>query len=297
VTHLAQPPSQPQRLVFLGTPEIAVPPLRALHAAGHEIVQVVTRADKRRGRRGHASPSPVKAAAIELGIPVTHELDELHKVDADLGVVVAYGRIISEQLLEVLPMVNIHFSLLPRWRGAAPVQRAILAGDFETGVCLMGVDVTLDTGAIYASQSLAITETSTLQSLSDELSAMGAALLVDTLAAGLGVPQAQVGEPTYAHKLSVADFVLDWNSPARDIHRVIRVGGARTTFRAKLFKIHEARLTNGPQLAPGEISETMVGTGKGLLEIVTVQPEGKPRMAASAWLNGAHIESSDRLGS
>ncbi len=161
----------------------------------------------------------------------------------------------------------------------------------------MGVDVTLDTGAIYACRSLAITETSTLQSLSDELSKLGAELLVDTLAAGLREPQAQVGEPTYAHKLSAEDFVLDWNSPARDLQRVIRVGGARTTFRDKLLKIHEAGLAEGPQLAPGEISETLVGTGDGLLELVTVQPEGKPRMAVAAWLNGAHIESADRLGS
>ncbi|MFV1991609.1 MAG: methionyl-tRNA formyltransferase [Acidimicrobiales bacterium] len=287
MTSLAQPPAHPRRLVFLGTPEVAVPPLLALHAAGYDIVRVVTRIDKRRGRGGHASPSPVKAAALELGLPVSHGLAELTEISCDLGVVVAYGKILPEQLLERLPMVNLHFSLLPRWRGAAPVERAILGGDTETGVCVMGVDVALDTGPIYACERVAIRETSSALSLRSELSELGASLLVNTLDAGLADPEPQSGEPIYAHKLAKDDLVLNWDLPARQLHRVIRVGGARTTFRGRLFKIHEARLLDDSEISPGTISGTSVGTGDGILELVSVQPEGKSKMAASAWLNGA----------
>jgi len=136
---LATPPTHPRRLVYLGTPEMAVAPLRALHRAGHDIALVVSRADAKRGRGGTLTPSPVKAAARELGLPVTDALDDALDVGADLGVVVAYGRIIGRSVLEQLPMVNLHFSLLPRWRGAAPVERAILAGDERTGVDVMAV--------------------------------------------------------------------------------------------------------------------------------------------------------------
>ncbi len=125
-------------------------PLRALHAAGHDVALVISRRDARRSRRGHDAPSPVKAAAIELGLPVSDDLDDALGVGADLGVVAAYGRIIPAAILAELPMVNIHYSLLPRWRGAAPVERAILAGDAETGVCLMAVEEGLDTGGVFA---------------------------------------------------------------------------------------------------------------------------------------------------
>ncbi len=138
------------RLAYLGTPDMAVPPLRALVEAGHDIALCVTRPDSRRGRGKEETPSPVKLAATELGLPVTHTMDDLTTVGVDLAVVVAYGRIIPVRLLEQIPMVNLHFSLLPRWRGAAPVERAILAGDRETGVCLMKVEEGLDTGPVYA---------------------------------------------------------------------------------------------------------------------------------------------------
>ena len=132
-------PSVPKRLVYLGSPEAAVAPLRALHAAGHDIVLVVSQPDRRRGRGGAMSPSPVKAAALELGVPVTERIDDVVESGAELGVVVAYGRLIRPHVLAAVPMVNLHFSLLPRWRGAAPVERAILAGDTVTGVCVMDV--------------------------------------------------------------------------------------------------------------------------------------------------------------
>ncbi len=144
--------SRPHRLVFLGTPEAAVTPLQALVEAGFEVALVVSRADRRRGRGGGLVPSPVKQAALDLGLPVTERVEDVlaEGIDADLGVVVAFGRLIRPHVLDRLPMVNVHFSLLPRWRGAAPVERAILAGDTETGVCVMQLEEGLDTGPIHA---------------------------------------------------------------------------------------------------------------------------------------------------
>ena len=135
---------------------MAVPPLRALVAGGWDVAAVVTRADARRGRGSGLSPSPVKAAAEELGLPVVHRVEEVLDLDADLGVVVAYGALVRRPVLERLPMVNLHFSLLPRWRGAAPVERALLAGDRETGVCLMQLEEGLDTGPVFACRTVAI---------------------------------------------------------------------------------------------------------------------------------------------
>ena len=144
------------KLAFLGTPEVAVPPLRALVADGHDVRLVVTRADKRRGRGSALVASPVKAAAQDLGLPVTDQVDDVIDAGAELGVVVAFGRLIKPHVLAVLPMVNVHFSLLPRWRGAAPLERAILAGDAETGVCLMELEEGLDTGPVYACTRMAV---------------------------------------------------------------------------------------------------------------------------------------------
>ncbi|MGH9028042.1 MAG: methionyl-tRNA formyltransferase, partial [Acidimicrobiales bacterium] len=138
------------RLAFLGSPSAAVPSLRALVRAGHDVSLVVSRPDKRRGRGQAASPSPVKAAALEAGIDVTDQLDDVLGSGAELAVVVAYGRIIPKRVLDVMPMVNAHFSLLPRWRGAAPVEHAILAGDRVTGVCIMVLEEGLDTGPVLA---------------------------------------------------------------------------------------------------------------------------------------------------
>src|SRR5947209_17249032 len=193
------------KLAFLGTPEVAVPPLRALVADGHDVRLVVTRADKRRGRGGHLMPSPVKAAAQELGLPVTDKVDDVIDAGAELGVVVAFGRLIKPHVLAQLPMVNIHFSLLPRWRGAAPLERAILAGDTETGVCLMALEQGLDTGPVYDCTRLTIGDGETAEELRARLVAAGTDLLVRTLRTGLGVPVPQAGEPTHAKKLDVED--------------------------------------------------------------------------------------------
>ena len=279
---------------------MAVPPLRALVAGGFEVPLVVTRADKRRGRGGATSPSPVKAAATELGLAVSHEVDDVLGVGAELGVVVAFGRILRPNVLDALPMVNLHFSLLPRWRGAAPVERALLAGDDRTGVCVMAVEEALDSGGVYATTEVPIGATTTAEELRDQLVSVGTDLLVSTLRAGLAPPGDQQGEVTYAEKLGSEDLHLDWSRPAVELDRVVRVGGAWTTFRGRRLKVHAAVPgPPGPAAAPspGAIDGLRVGTGDGVLELVEVQPEGKARQPADAWRNGARPGPDDRLGS
>jgi methionyl-tRNA formyltransferase len=276
---LAPAPAHPRKLVFLGTPEIAVPPLRALVEAGFDIPLVVSRADTRRGRGSAEQPSPLKAAAAELGLPVTDRVDDVLDVGADLGVVVAYGRILKPHVLERLPMVNLHFSLLPRWRGAAPVERAILAGDAQTGVDLMVVEEALDTGAIYGRTQLDIGAEETADELRARLADAGTVLLLDTLGAGLLEPKPQVGETTYAEKLDPAELEIDWTRSPVHIHRLIRVGGAWTTHAGKRLKVWRARL-DGDQL-----------------QLTEVQPEGKGRMPFEAWANGARWRPGDPFGS
>jgi methionyl-tRNA formyltransferase len=294
-------PDRPRRLVYLGTPEVAVPPLRALHAAGFDIPLVVTRADKRRGRGSGLSPSPVKALASSLGIPVATSVDDALEVGADLGVVVAFGRIIKPHVLDRLPMVNLHFSLLPRWRGAAPVERGILAGDAQTGVCLMAVEEGLDTGGVYRREVVDIDPDETLDELRGRLVAIGSDLLVDALQTGLGQPEPQVGDVTYAEKIAPDELRLDWTHRAVEIHAVVRLGDAWTTFRDRRLKVHRTERVDPEHapvvgLAPGQLDGTLVGTGDGLLRLVEVQPEGKGRQDAAAWLNGARPTADDRLG-
>jgi methionyl-tRNA formyltransferase len=300
---LARPPAHPRRLVFLGTPDMAVPPLRALHAAGYEIPLVVSRADKRRGRGTTLTPSPVKAAATELGIPVTSTVDDALEVGAELGVVVAFGRIIRRPVLERLAMVNLHFSLLPRWRGAAPVERAVLAGDERTGVDVMDVAEGLDEGDVHAEAVLAIGPDETADELRVRLVGAGTELLLATLGKGLGEGRPQVGEPVYAHKIDPADLALDWSRPAAELHRVVRVGGAWTTFRGRRLKVWRTRPGGaadagppGPPGEPGQLVDDGVVTGDGVLHLVEVQPEGRGRQPVAAWRNGARPAAGERLG-
>ncbi len=225
------------RLVFLGTPALAVPPLRALVDAGHDVVLVVTGGDRRRGRGSATSPSPVKAAAEELGLRVSHDIDDVLAVDAELGVVVAYGRIIRPHVLAALPMINMHFSLLPRWRGAAPVERALLAGDTVTGVDIMAVEAALDSGPIYARRTVPIGERATVADLRAALVEAGTDLLIETLSGPLPAPRPQEGEPTTAPKIDPAELRLDWSRPAVELDRWVRVGGAWTTFRDRRLKV------------------------------------------------------------
>lgn len=289
------PPAEIRRIAFLGTPELAVPALQALVEAGYEIPLVVTGEDKRRGRGGVTTPSPVKQAALELDLPISTDLEAVLGVDADLGVVVAFGRLIPSAVLDELAMVNIHFSLLPRWRGAAPVERALLAGDQETGVCLMVVDRALDTGDVYRRDVVSIGHHETADELRSRLVEVGVTQLIGALDVGLGVPEPQVGEPVYAAKLTSGDLRVDWTRTAEEVHRLIRVGGAWTTFRGRRVKIlGAAPVCGGP--GPGRLDGVVVGAGDGALELAEVQPEGRSVLSASAWLRGARPTSDDRLG-
>lgn len=298
---MTSPPlGQPRRLVYLGTPTMAVAPLVALHAAGYDLALVVSRADAKRGRGGALVPSPVKAAALELGLQVSDRVEDVLALGLeptrDLGVVVAYGRIIKPPILAALAMVNLHVSLLPRWRGAAPVERAILAGDDRTGVCLMAVDEGLDTGAVYARAETEIGIDDTADALRERLVTAGTELLIGGLRTGLGEPEPQVGEPTYAAKIEPSERHLDWAEPAVMVHRRVRIGGAWTTFRDRRLKVWRTGLVEGgTDLDPGELDGTRVGTGEGAIELIEVQPEGRARQAATAWRNGAQPATGERL--
>lgn len=298
VPRLAPVPARPHRLVYLGTPAMAVPPLQALVSAGFDVAGVVTRIDKRRGRGSALVPSPVKVAAESLGIPVVHRVDDALPLEAELGVVVAFGQIIRPHVLARLPMVNLHFSLLPRWRGAAPVERALLAGDAETGVCVMQVEHGLDTGGVYARAIVPIGERTTADELRSELVTVGTGLLTRTLAAGLGDPVPQAGEPVYAAKLEPAELHLDWTQAAVGLDRLVRVGGAWSTFRGKRLRIIAAvPVDTRPSTIAGELHGDVVTCGTGGLRLVVVQPEGRQAMPFEAWVNGARPAAGERLGS
>ncbi len=294
------------RLVYLGTPELAVAPLRALLEAGHEIALVVSGPDRRRGRGTSTSPSPVKAAATELGLRVTDSLDEVRGVEAELGVVVAYGRIIPVAVLDQLDMINLHFSLLPRWRGAAPVERALLAGDPTTGVCVMAVEEGLDTGGVYRRTEMAIHDDDDLESLRSRLVEEGTRLLVELLADGVQLlpePVPQVGEVVYAKKISAEDRHLDWDREATTLVRVAAVGRAWTMFRDRRLTVESLRVltaeevaTVGHGLEPGELAGRVVGTGQGVLALGRVKPEGKGFMDSADWARGVRLRPGERLG-
>jgi methionyl-tRNA formyltransferase len=235
------------RIAYLGTPEMAVPTLRALVSAGHDIALVVSAADKRRGRGGSLMPSPVKAAALELGLPVTDRIDDLLDLNPlpELGVVVAYGRLIKPHVFEAIPMINVHFSLLPRWRGAAPLERAILAGDERTGVCVMDIEEGLDTGGVYRCAEVPIGPDVTADELRAQLVDVGTALILEVLENGLGAPVPQDGEPVYARKIDPSELELDWTRPAVELHRLVRLGGAWTTHNGKRLKVWRTALPAG----------------------------------------------------
>jgi len=264
---------------------MAVPPLRALVAAGHEIALVVTRADKRRGRGSEVSPSPVKAAALELGLPVSHVVDDVLARDVELGVVVAFGQLIKPHVLAEVPMVNMHFSLLPRWRGAAPVERALLAGDTETGVCLMQLEEALDTGPIYDTVRVPISPTTTADDLRRDLVAVGTEQLVRCLAASLALPVPQHGEPLYAAKIRPEELRIDWSHTVEQIDCLVRLGGAWTTFRGKRLKILTASLEGDGERSP---ERPLPG-----LRLVTVQPEGRGPMPYADFARGARPQNSE----
>lgn len=288
-----------RRVVYLGTPEMAVAPLRALVNAGVEVVLVVTRVDKRRGRGSELSPSPVKAAALELGLRVSHELSDAVTVGADLGVVVAYGRIIPMSVLSQLPMVNVHFSLLPRWRGAAPVERALLAGDEETGICIMRVEEGLDTGVVFERSAVPIRPDHTLTSLRNDLVMAALDPLVRVVTNGIGPGVPQQGEPTHAAKIDPAELRIRWTNDARSIVALTRLETAWFTVAGKRVRALTARVVDSgdPGSAPGTVLESdrhgiRVAAGRGVVLLERVQPEGRKPMSAADWANGTDLPAS-----
>jgi len=295
------------KLVFAGTPPVAVPSLSLLAASGHEIAAVVTRTDAALGRKRVLTPSPVAAAAGELGLPVikANRLDAaataaITALDADLGVIVAYGGLVREPLLSAprLGWINLHFSLLPRWRGAAPVQRAIMAGDTSTGAAVFQLVAELDAGAVFAQLETPIGRHATAGTLLESLSQSGAALLlqvVDALEAGTALAVPQTGEVTLAPKLTLDDARIDWSLPADTVHAIIRgvtpEPGAFTEIDGARLKLHDvAPVHDQAGLAPGVITDidkrVLIGTGTTPLELITVQPAGKTPMKAIDWWRG-----------
>ncbi len=294
------------RIVFAGSPAAAVPSLRALIDGPHEIVAVVTREDSRQGRKKVLTPTPVAQEAFAAGLnviranrlePVTNELLALQP---DLGVIVAFGALIREPLLSGprLGWINLHFSLLPRWRGAAPVQRAIIAGDHETGAAVFQLVPELDAGEVFAIQTRRIGRNQTAGHLLETLAATGASLLarvVNELADGTARSSPQTGDPTYAPKLTLDDGRLDWTQDAEAIDARIRgvtpEPGAFTTIDGERLKVLTAAIAHDvPRLEPGRIEErggrVFAGTASTPLELLEVQPAGKRGMPAPDWWRG-----------
>jgi len=295
VTTLAPlPRERAKRIVYIGTPEIAVAPLQALVAEGFVVELVVTGVDKRRGRGTETSANPVKTAALALGIPVSHDINDVLKMNPDglLGVVVAFGSIIDPGILQHVPMINIHYSALPKWRGAAPVERAILEGDSATAVCIIQVVEQLDAGDVLATTPCTIGEGDSVVALRDRLGQLALPLLIDICSNGVTSQHAQVGEVVVARKIAAHDLAIDWSSSPDVISRQVRVGNAFTFFDGKRFKVHEVSRTS-EQLPAGSISvqdgSVLVGALEGSVQLLTVQPEGKPRISASEWARGARL--------
>ncbi|MGL9620269.1 methionyl-tRNA formyltransferase [Bradyrhizobium sp. U531] len=300
----------PLRLIFMGTPDFSVPTLLELVAHGHEIVAVYTRAPKPGGRRGlQLQPTPVEEAARKLGIPVltpktlkTQEaLDEFSAFGADAAIVVAYGMILPQAILDApeLGCYNLHASLLPRWRGAAPINRAIMAGDAESGVMVMKMDVGLDTGDVAMAERLPISDTMTALDLHDRLSRLGADLMVRAMAAlgrgGLQLRKQSEDGVTYAAKIDKAEARIDWSKPARavlrHIHGLSPFPGAWAELENARVKILRCELAEGSG-APGEAldDQLTIACGEDAIRILELQREGKGRMQAADFLRGVPVK-------
>jgi len=308
------------RVVFAGTPGFSVPCLDALlNASGVEVVGVVSQPDRPAGRGMKLTPSPVKQAALDAGIEVITpqrlrgDADALHWLQdrkPDVLVVVAFGMILPVEWLQAASIapLNVHASLLPRWRGAAPIERAFLAGDEETGVCIMHMEQGLDTGGVYAMRRMPIGSKATGAFLWSELSRMGSELLVESLsgiASGemQAVPQDDA-LATYAAKLTNEERVIDWTADAAQVDRQVRCfsprPGARTLLDGKWLKIIDGELVDGcTSLAPGSVASDslVIACGGGSqYRLLQVQPEGKKAMSAGDFLRGRPLGSGDHLG-
>ncbi|TFB55582.1 methionyl-tRNA formyltransferase [Cryobacterium tagatosivorans] len=295
------------KLVFAGTPQVAVPSLTALADSGHEVAAVITREDAPLGRKRVLTPSPTAVAAAALGIPLIKAnrlgdaaTAEITALRPDLGVIVAYGGLVREPLLSVprLGWINLHFSLLPRWRGAAPVQRALMAGDETTGAVVFQLVRELDAGPVFGTLTEQIGRHATSGSLLESLSFSGARLLlgvVDELAAGTASASKQHGEVTLAPKLTLEDAHIDWSAPATAVYNRVRgvtpEPGAFTVVNdARLKLLAVAPGYGAPPQTAGVIREidkhVLVGTGTEPIELITVQPAGKTAMKAIDWWRG-----------
>lgn len=297
--------------------------LSALIEAKVNVVAVVTNPDKRRGRGGKTDASPAKKVALNHAIRVIESpadavsfLDQ-HGTDGVTGIVVAYGRIIREPLLSAIPLVNLHFSLLPRWRGAAPVERAILAGDATTGSSIMQIEEGLDTGAVYGVERVDINDTETVEQLRSRLGVIGAAQIVRMLHDGFPAPTPQSGDPVHADKITSDDLRLNWFRTPVEVCRTIRLGGAFCSFRGQRLKVLDGEVVDDGReleravslgeievvrLEPGSVIEVdkvgvVISVGFGSIRLLTVQPEGKKPMSAKDWANGVRPSVGEVFGS
>jgi methionyl-tRNA formyltransferase len=301
------------RIVFAGTPDFSVPPLRALLDAGYAVVGVYTQPDRPAGRGRKLSPSPVKEVALDAGLPVLQppnfrdpaSVDELAALRPDLMIVVAYGLLLPRSVLDVPAhgCVNIHASVLPRWRGAAPIQRAVLAGDRSSGVTIMRMEEGLDTGPMYRIDEIPLNEHETGGSLHDRLSLLGAESLIAALPGiidGSLVAQPQDDAAAcYAHKLDKAEAWLDWTRPAVDLERQVRAFNpwpvAQTRYEDANLRIWRAHAVQGVGAAPGTVMRASrngieVATGDGLLCVTELQLPGKRAMGAQDFINAQPIQ-------
>jgi len=295
------------RLVFAGSPAAAVPSLATLAASQHEVAAVVTREDSPQGRRGILTPTPVATLADELGIPTIKAnrlagdaTEAITAVQADLGVIVAYGGLVREPLLSAPKhgWINLHFSLLPRWRGAAPVQRSIIAGDDLTGATVFQLVPELDAGDVFGQFTQTVGAHQTAGHLLDQLAVSGADLLaavVDAIATGDARAEPQTGDVTLAPKLTLADGRVDFTRPAHDVINLVRgvtpEPGAFTTLDGARLKILDAVIArDAPRLAPGRLAQEgkliLVGTATDPVQLVTVHPAGRKAMNAGDWWRG-----------
>lgn len=301
------------RVLFAGTPAVAVPSLDALIKAGFDVVAVLTRPDAPIGRKRVLTPSPVAQRAAELGIDVIHAarvdaeaIDKISAVQPDVAAIVAYGGLVPPPALAIPRhgWVNLHFSLLPAWRGAAPVQRAVMAGDEITGAVTFQLEEGLDTGPVFGTLTESVRPQDTAGDLLERLSHSGAVLLAQTLSAidaGKAAPQPQAGDVSLAPKLTLEDGHLNWSHPALAISRQARgvtpEPGAWTVLDGQRVKLEPVRLRPEVSgLAPGAVAlqgkVVLVGTGSHAVELTQIQPAGKKMMAAADWARGmASLES------
>ena len=301
------------RIIFMGSPEFSVPALEALCAAGHEIVCVYCQPPRPAGRGKSFRPTPVQARAEALGLMVRHpvslksheEIGQFAALKADIAVVVAYGLILPQAILDApaLGCVNIHASLLPRWRGAAPIHRAIMAGDHESGICIMQMEAGLDTGPVVLRRSLTIDPDETTGALHDRLSALGAGMIVETLKdlPGLdAIPQSRSGV-TYAAKIDKAEARIDWSRPAEELIRKINAlspfPGAWTPLSGQRLKFLAATGSGGNG-APGEALDDAlsISCGQGALRILRAQRPGKGAQNTQDFIHGNPVPKGTILG-